>query len=312
MRLAVYLPILLTLLAAPGARLLAGRCEPRLATWLLTLSAMVLAAASTISLALLAVTGLLRVPELAALGQWSLGHADRRDPVELSVAAAAGLLLALAAGAALRMLWDRCRSLAQAAMDAACLAAKDGLVIVDDPVPEAFALPGLPGRVVVSTGMLEALDTGEHDVLLAHERAHLADHHYVFVALAQLGAAANPLLRPLATAVAYTVERWADEHAATVTGDRRRVARTVGKAALAAHHNRTRSRIAAAALGVLGRGTGLSAAGPIPRRVAALLAPPLTPRTLPALVTMAVLGAATWSTADAVQDLHVLLGSVGI
>jgi hypothetical protein len=312
MRLAVYLPLLLTLLAAPGARLLAGRCEPRLATWLLTLSAVVLAAAGSISLGLLTLTGLLRVPALAAAGQWSLGLADRKDPVELSVAAVAGLLLTLGAAAAARMLWERCRSLARAAMDAACLAAHEGLVIVDDPVPEAFALPGLPGRVVVSTGMLEALDTSEHDVLLAHERAHLSDHHYVFVALAQLGAAANPLLRPIATAVAYTVERWADERAAAVTGDRRRVARTVGKAALAAHQSRTRSRIATAALGVLGRGSGLRTAGPVPRRVAALLAPPLTPRALPALVTMSVLVAATWSTADAVQDLHALLGFVGL
>ena len=312
MRLAVYLPLLLTLLAAPGARLLAGRCEPRVATWLLTLSAVVLAAAGGISLGLLTLTGLLRIPELAAAGQWSLGLADRKDPVELSVAAAAGLLFALAAVAAAHKLWERCRSLARAAMDAACLAAKDGLVIVDDPVPEAFALPGLPGRVVVSTGMLEALDNSEHDVLLAHERAHLSDRHYVFVALAQLGAAANPLLRPLATAVTYTVERWADERAAAVTGDRRRVARTVGKAALAAHRSRARSRIATAALGVLGRGSGLRTAGPVPRRVAALLAPPPTLRAVPALVTMAILVAATWSTVDAVQDLHTLLGSVGI
>jgi Zn-dependent protease with chaperone function len=312
MRLAVYLPLLLSLLAAPGARLLAGRCEPRLATWLLTLSAMVLAAAGTISLALLTLTGLLRVPELATLGQWSLGLAERKDPVELSVAAISGLLLALAAAAAARVLWDRCRSLAHAAMDAACLAATNGLVIVDDPVPEAFALPGLPGRVVVSTGMLDALDTSEREILLAHERAHLADHHYLFVALAQLGAATNPLLRPLAAAVAYTVERWADERAAAVTGDRRRVARTVGKAALAAHHSRTRSRVASAALGMFGRGTALSEAGPVPRRVAALLAPPLLPRAVPALVTMAVLGVTAWSTADAVQDAHVLLGFVGI
>ena len=252
MRLAVYLPLILTLLAAPGARLLAGRCEPRLATWLLTLSAVVLAAAGSISLALLTVTGLLRVPELAGLGRWSLGLAERKDPVELSVAATAGLLFTLTAAAALRRLWERCRFLARAAMDAACLAAKDGLVIVEDPVPEAFALPGRPGRIVVSTGMLEVLDPSEHGALLAHERAHLADHHYAFVALAQLAAAANPFLRPLATAVAYTVERWADEHAARVTGDRRGVARTVGKAALAAHHSRSRS--ASAALGVLGRG----------------------------------------------------------
>jgi Zn-dependent protease with chaperone function len=312
MRLAVYLPLLLTLLATPGARLLAARCEPRLATWLLTLSAMVLAAAGTLSLALLALTGVLRVPQLAMFGQWSLGLAERKDPVELSVAAISGLLLAFAAVAAARMLWDRCRSLAHAAMDAACLAATGDLVIVDDPVPEAFALPGLPGRVVISTGMLDALDTSEREILLAHERAHLADHHYLFVAFAQLGAAANPLLRPLAAAVAYTVERWADERAAAVTGDRRRVARTVGKAALAAHHNRTRSRITSAALGMFGHGSALSDAGPVPRRVAALLAPPLMHRAVPTLVTTAVLIATALSTADAVQDVRVLLGYVGV
>jgi Zn-dependent protease with chaperone function len=309
MRIAVYLPLLLTLLATPGARLLARRCEPRLATWLLTLSALVLAAAGTVSLALLAVTGLLRVPRLAALGPWSLGLADRRDPVELSIAAAAGLLLALATTAALRMLWRRCRALARAATDAACLAATDDLVIVDDPVPEAFALPGLPGRVIVSTGMLDTLDPGERDVLLAHERAHLAEHHYVFVALAQLGAAANPLLRPLATAVAYTVERWADEHAARVTGDRRRAARTVGKAALAT--GRRRSRLTATTLGILGRGELPRAAGPVPRRVAALLAPPQASRALPALITLAVLVAAMAFTAEAVSDLDALMRFVG-
>jgi Zn-dependent protease with chaperone function len=300
MRVAVYLPLLLTLLATPGARLLAARCEPRLATWLLTLSALVLAAAGTVSLALLTLTGLLRVPVLAALGQWSLHLAARRDPVELSVAAAASLLLTLATVAAVRVFAIRCRSLARAATDAACLAATDGLVIVEDPVPDAYALPGLPGRVVVSTGMLDTLDPGERAILLAHERTHLAGHHYAFVALAQLGAAANPLLRPLATAVAYTVERWADERAAAVTGDRRRVARTVGKAALAVGRARSRE----ATLGIRG-------AGPVPRRVAALLGPPAAMRATPALATAAVLGTAIWSTSEAVQDLHVLLRFVG-
>jgi hypothetical protein len=323
MRLAVYLPFALALLATPGARLLSRRCEHRLATWLLTVSGAVLAAASTISLAMLTLTGVLRVPELAALGQWSLGLAARKDPVELSVAATAGLLLALTAAAAARLLWKRCRSLANAIVEAACLAATDDLVIVDDPVPDAFALPGLPGRVVVSTGMLAALDLDERDILLAHERAHLTEHHYAFVAVAQLCAAANPLLRPLAGAVTYTVERWADEQAATTTGDRTRVAHTVGKAALAAHRSGTRPRATATALNISGppegargtrggaRGGVPGSAGPVPRRVAALLGPPITPRAVPALATAAVLAAAAWSTADAMQDLHVMLELVG-
>jgi hypothetical protein len=151
----------------------------------------------------------------------------------------------------------------------------------------------------------------EHDILLTHERAHLTAHHYLFVALAGLGAAANPLLRPLATAVTYTIERWADERAATATGDRTRVARTVGKAALAARHAPARTRPPGPALGILGRRSPLAGAGPVPRRVAALLAPPLRRRPGLAIATAAVLAAATCSAAEAAHDLHLLLESVG-
>lgn len=313
MRIAVYLPLLLCLFAPLGARPLSERCEPRLATWLLTLSSLLLAAASTLSLGLLAITGLIRVPRLAALGHWSAHTAQHDDPTELSIALLAGLLLGGAVLMAARMLWRRARSLAATAAEAACLPARNGLVIVDDDVPDAFALPGLPGRIVVSTGMLHTLDETEHDILLAHERAHLTAHHYAFVALAQLGAAANPLLRPLATAVTYTVERWADEAAVTTTGDRIRVARTVGKAALASY--RTSARTNRAVLGMLGRRSHrdpLATAGPVPRRVAALLAPPLSRRPALAVATAAVLATATLASAEAAHDLHRLLETVGV
>ncbi|WP_181806905.1 M56 family metallopeptidase, partial [Streptomyces shenzhenensis] len=218
MRIAVYVPLLLSLLAPLGARPLSERCEPRLATCLLTASSLILGAASTISLGLLAVTGLIRIPLLAHLGHWSPSSAQHTDPAQLSIALIAGLLLGGAAITAGRMLWRRVRTLAAAAMDAACMPTRDGLVVTEDEAPDAYALPGLPGRVVISTGMLHTLDDAEHAILLAHERAHLSAHHYAFVALAQLGAATNPLLRPLANAVTYTIERWADENAVTVAG----------------------------------------------------------------------------------------------
>ncbi|ALV32242.1 M56 family metallopeptidase [Streptomyces sp. CdTB01] len=313
MRILVYLPLLLPLLAPLGARQLSERCEPRLATWLLTISSLVLGVASTVSLGLLAVTGLTRVPLLALLGHWSVSTARRDDPTELSVALLAGLLLGGALVMAARTLWRRTRSLASAALDAACMPTRDGLVVVDDPAPDAFALPGLPGRVVVSTGMLHTLDETEHRILLAHERAHLAAHHYAFVALAQLGAAANPLLRPLATAVTYTTERWADENAAGATGDRARVARAVGKAALAARDVPGRSRLPGAALGILGRRRSpLAGAGPVPRRVAALLAPPPGRHTGLMAATAVVLLVAAWSSAEAAHDLHKLLETIGV
>jgi Zn-dependent protease with chaperone function len=311
MRIAVYLPLLLSLLAPLGARPLSERCEPRLATWLLAASSLVLGTASTISLGLLAVTGLIRIPQLAALGHWSAQTAQHDDPARLSVALVAGLLLGGAAITAARMIWRRARTLAAAALEAACLPARDDLVVVEDDAPDAYALPGLPGRIVVSTGMLHTLDKAEHDILLAHERAHLGAHHYAFVALAQLGAAANPLLRPLATAVNYTIERWADENAATATGDRTRVARTVGKAALAAHRAPALARATGAALGILGRRGPLATAGPVPRRVAALLAPPLGRHPVLTAATAAVVTASALATAEAAHDLHRLLETIG-
>ncbi|MFI6357559.1 M56 family metallopeptidase [Streptomyces sp. NPDC050743] len=311
MRIAVYVPLLLSLFAPLGARPLSERCEPRLATWLLAASALVLGAASTISLGLLAVTGLIRIPQLADLGHWSAPSAQHDDPAQLPVSLVAGLLLGGAMLATARMLWRRAHTLAAAAMDAACMPARDGLVVMEDEAPDAYALPGLPGRVVISTGMLHTLDETEHDILLAHERAHLAAHHYAFVALAQLGAAANPLLRPLATAVTYTIERWADENAAASTGDRKRVARAVGKAALAAHRAPALARAAGAALGILGRRGPLASAGPVPRRVAALLAPPLGRHPFLTAATAAILTAATLATAEAAHDLHLLLQRVG-
>ncbi|WP_433446066.1 M56 family metallopeptidase [Streptomyces sp. CA-142005] len=311
MRIAVYLPLLLSLLAPLGARPLSERCEPRLATWLLTASALVLGAATTISLGLLAVTGLIRIPQLADLGHWSSHRAQHNDPTQLSIALVAGLLLGGAVLAAARMLWRRARTLAAAALDAACMPARDGLVVTEDEAPDAYALPGLPGRVVVSTGMLHTLHETEHDILLTHERAHLTAHHYAFVALAQLGAAANPLLRPLATAVTYTIERWADENAATATGDRTRVARTVGKAALAARRAPALTRAGGAALGILGRRSPLATAGPVPRRVAALLAPPLRRHPGLTAATATLLTAAALATAEAAHDFHLLLRTVG-
>ncbi|MFD7082334.1 M48 family metalloprotease [Streptomyces sp. NPDC059918] len=58
-----------------------------------------------------------------------------------------------------------------------------------DDRPDAFALPGgtrRAGRIVVTAGMLRALDPREREALLGHERAHSAGHHHVFPAVAQL------------------------------------------------------------------------------------------------------------------------------
>lgn len=68
MRLIVYVPLLLPVVAMVAARPLAGRLPPVWATWLLTGSAVALAAASSAVLGLLVLTALVRIPLAAALG----------------------------------------------------------------------------------------------------------------------------------------------------------------------------------------------------------------------------------------------------
>lgn len=304
MHLAVYLPLLFPLLAALAAGPLASRLEPRLATWLLTAAGLVLAASSTVVLGLLALAGLVRIPLVAALKDYSPDVIAREDPAAWPAALAGAVLLTLAAIATVRLTARRAGALWSAALDAACLPGPDPVVITNDRGADAYAMPGLPGRIVISHGMLDALGPDGRHILLAHEHAHLRHHHYAFVTTAQLCAAANPLLRPLASAVAYTVERWADEHAAHHTGNRRAVAETVAKAALATKRTRNRRRIPAAALGMLGRPTK---PGVVPRRVAALLAPPSHNPPLLLLAAGALLAASSLCALEAAHDLHQFL-----
>jgi Zn-dependent protease with chaperone function len=52
-----------------------------------------------------------------------------------------------------------------------------GAVIVEHPRVTAFGLPGLRGRVVVSSGAIDSLAADELSAVLAHERAHLHARH---------------------------------------------------------------------------------------------------------------------------------------
>ena len=106
--------------------------------------------------------------------------------------------------------------------------------LLETSTPIAFAAPGSPGCVVVSRGMLDALDPAERRVLIAHERAHLEGHHHRFLMAADMAVAAMPLFAPLARQVRLATERSADEMAAAAMGgDRGLVARAIAHAALA-------------------------------------------------------------------------------
>ena len=317
MHLAIYLPLIVPLLAAAAAWPLAERLPPAAATWLLTGSALVLAAASSAVLGLLVLTAVVQIPLVEVVAGLSGPAIRRGDPPSVAVAIAAGALLAVAVTATGRALWRRAAALAATDREARDLPGTGQVVVTDDEAADAYTLPGLRCRIVVTSGMLRALDQPERRVLLAHERCHAGRLHYLFVAAARLAAAANPLLRPVAAAVGYTVERWADERAAAVTGDRQLAARAVARAALAVSAAPTGpGRDVAGVLGAVsmpgwasraGRASRASRPGPVPRRVAALLRP-APGRQWPLLIGAVVLVAVAGGSAlEAARDLHGLL-----
>ncbi|WP_438485767.1 M56 family metallopeptidase [Streptomyces sp. S186] len=304
---AVWIPLLVPLLAVPTARRLAESLPPRAAAWLLAGCAAVLAACTAAALCLLTVAGALRLPPVAAFGHLVRALPGAGAAVTVPAAPVAGALLALCACAVARRALRHRAELRTARRTADAHGRAGDLCVLPDAAPDAYALPGRPGRVVVTAGMLRALPPAEREALFAHERAHLAGRHHLFLLTAALAAGCHPLLRGLRSPLAYALERWADESAASRVGDRQVTARAIGRAALAA-----RTHPAAAPR----PGTALAAtAGPVPRRVAALLTPDRPadrPRGRAApvghrLIAAALLACVTVSAAgavDAAADLH--------
>ncbi len=161
--------------------------------------------------------------------------------------------------------------------------------MVRDLRPHAFAVAGRPGRIVVSAAMLRALTAPQRRAMLAHERAHLHLHHSALLTLAQLAAAANPLLLPVRGAVGYLCERNADEIAAAEVGDRFVVAEALAAAALAANGSRGTARPAFHGVSVVDR-------------VAALVAPPRRYRPVGLVSAIAIAAVALTSACDATDQ----------
>ncbi|MFC8711102.1 M56 family metallopeptidase [Streptomyces sp. NPDC057197] len=282
----VFLPLVLPLTAWPVARLAELHLHPRTATRLLTAVAVVMAVCSTLCLLLLMVVGTAQLPGNPLPDGWSDPEVRAAVPHDGIAGRAAIPALAAVAAACARTLWRHRRVTRRARRALAGVRGGTVAVLPDDAAPYAYALPGAPGRIVVTTALLDGLAPAERRALFAHERAHLAARHHRHLLAVHLAARANPFLRPLRSAVAYTAERWADEEAARAVGDRRTVARAIGRAALLS------GRSAAAPAPTL---AALAATGPVPRRVAALLAPAPPVRDWPSLFTAA--GAAAWGAA---------------
>ncbi|WP_431676686.1 M56 family metallopeptidase [Kitasatospora sp. KL5] len=99
--------------------------------------------------------------------------------------------------------------------------AADGTVLVDDPRPAAWCVPGRGGRIVLTRGAAEQLTAPQRAAVLAHERAHLAGRHHLPVAAVGALGRALPWL-PLACAAARRVpvlcEMAADDAAVRIAG----------------------------------------------------------------------------------------------
>jgi Zn-dependent protease with chaperone function len=86
--------------------------------------------------------------------------------------------------------------------------------VLDHPVPVAYCLPGLRSRLVVSAGVLDALDPPAVKAVLAHEHAHLRERHDLVVLPFVAWGATAPFVRGMVcaqVAVAALVEMRADD-----------------------------------------------------------------------------------------------------
>jgi Zn-dependent protease with chaperone function len=137
----------------------------------------------------------------------------------------------------------------------------DPAIVLDDPRPAAYCVPGRPATIVLTSGALAVLDPAQLAAVLAHERAHLAGRHHLVLTLTRGLAATFPAVPVFARGageVARLAEMSADDVAARRSGRRTLLAAllTMG----------TGQAVPAAALAVTG--------GAVTARVQRLIEPP--------------------------------------
>ncbi len=245
----LLLPLALAFTAAAAVPALARRLRPAIAARLLALTIGALLLASWATAAALALAYVAHHPWLGESLQWchdALG-VHHPPPALVGLGSLAAFTLLSGRMIAVARIWRRV-----AGTDA------DHIHLVDSDRPLAYAQPGQRGGIVITTAIFDVLSPAERRAVLAHEQAHLRHRHDRYLALA--ATIDTHLTRPLTRCLRAALERWADEDAATSTGDRTTVATAIARAALAA------SPDPAPALAATG--------GDVPTRVTALLHPP--------------------------------------
>ena len=210
-------PLLLAAIFGATAPMASGALPPATTTWLLTVGCLLAAMASSVSLGLMALMLIGQAPSLAADGRWSDDVLRSHDQLTAPVSVAAAALVVLLAARFTRVATRRLL-----AMRATCRLARElpqtggELAVIDSAERHAFALPGRSSRIVVTSGLLRALNTEQRRAVLAHERSHLRHRHHLHQSATLLAASVNPLLCRLPGAVERSCERWADEDAARI------------------------------------------------------------------------------------------------
>lgn len=255
-------PLVAAVIVAVVATSLHRRLPPRLAARFIVVSMVAVAVAAIPTVLLVALAFLAHVPVVGIGFEWCAQAIGLHDSVPQWLGVAAVVVVAAGLARTVRLVREH-RTLRVDVGSAPHVS--------HDSVPFAVTLPGRGGQIVVSTAMIEMLDDAEQRVVLAHERAHARYRHDRYVLVAQVAAAAIPPLRHLARRAIYSVERWADEAAAAVCGDRQLVAVTLGKVALRTTDERDHRRVQP-----WGRGAVLEFGGfGIASRMEALLVPPV-------------------------------------
>lgn len=294
----LLIPLLLPWALPPLARRSVEKVRPEIALWAVTCATAALAVGVMACLGALVLPLILAVPPVGALADLTRPLAAGPEMLVLSISALAIGAFILAVVRTLSKAVVEASRLRAAQARVADLPDAGGLCVLNDPRPDAFALPGgrrRSDRIVVTSGMLRALGPMEREALLAHERAHLAARHHLFLSAAQFAGWCHPALSAVAGHVSFAVERAADEAAARHCDDRSLTAQAVGRAALAA--SGTARASATAPL------TPAATTGPVLARVRALLVPTPVRRMVPAMLAMVLvctaaavtsLGGAVW------------------
>jgi hypothetical protein len=196
-----------------------------------------------------------------------------------------------------RQLWrttvsSRRRHAAMVAMVGRPVPSRDA-ILIPDPRPAAYLVPGRHGRVVVTAGAVDLLPSDQLDAVLAHERAHRSGHHHRLLDLLRLLRQALPLevFGHAHRQVARLVELCADDQAAR-THSRVALARAVVTLAESHPHPHPHPTPALRATG-----------GEALERVARLLQPPpLLSRLATSAITVALTLAAVTPAAPILLD----------